>query len=53
MTREEKLLTLLQPPDYTSKIKLYCQDIKLEIRREIRTEKQERTKRIEIKEWKQ
>jgi len=24
MTKEEKLLSLLQPPEYKSKVKLYC-----------------------------
>lgn len=26
MTKEEKLISLLQPKDYKSKIKLYCSD---------------------------
>ena len=31
MTREQKLLELLQPKEYKSKIKLYCRDSNFEI----------------------
>ena len=30
MTKQEKLLSLLQPKDYKSKIKLFCAEIKIE-----------------------
>lgn len=30
MTKEEKLLSLLQPKDYKSKIKLYCNPYKIQ-----------------------
>lgn len=33
MNREEKLLSLLQPKDYKSKIKLYCNDSKFSIQK--------------------
>ncbi len=33
MTNQEKLLTLLQPKDYVSKIKLYCRDCKFNVQK--------------------
>ena len=33
MTEKQKLLELLQPKDYKSKIKLYCQDSNFEIKK--------------------
>ena len=33
MTKEEKLISLLQPKDYKSKIKLYCNDSEFSIQK--------------------
>ena len=33
MTKEQKLLELLQPKDYKSKIKLYCRNCKFEVKK--------------------
>jgi len=33
MTREQKLLNLLQPKEYKSKIKLYCRDNEFKIKK--------------------
>lgn len=33
MTREEKLISLLQPKDYKSKIKLYCNNSEFSIQK--------------------
>jgi len=49
MTREEKLLTLLQPKGYISKLKLYCRDNTFKI--EKFREKEKHNKRIKITEW--
>ena len=51
MTREQKLLELVQPKDYKSKIKLYCRDSNFEVKRFGQLEnKSYICKRIEIKE---
>ena len=33
MTKEEKLISLLQPKDYKSKIKLYCSDSEFSVQK--------------------
>ena len=33
MTKEQKLLELVQPKDYKSKIKLYCRDSNFEVKK--------------------
>jgi len=49
MTNQEKLLSLLNPKDYVSKIKLYCKDCKTEnLVQKIDKESKEHTKRIKI-----
>ena len=54
MENREKLLTLLQSNDYKSKIKLFCRETKLEIKKYNNSLAQEKNKlyisRIEIKE---
>ena len=54
MENREKLLTLLQSNDYKSKIKLFCRETKLEIKKYSTSLAQEENKcyisRIEIKE---
>ncbi len=54
MENREKLLTLLQSNDYKSKIKLFCRETKLEIKKYSTSLAQEKNKlyisRIEIKE---
>jgi len=49
MTREEKLISLLQPKDYVSKLKLYCRDSVFKI--EKFREKEKHTKRVKITKW--
>ena len=51
MTKEQKLLELVQPKDYKSKIKLYCRDSNFEVKKFGQLEnKSYICKRIEIKE---
>lgn len=48
MTRKEKLISLLQPKHYISKLKLYCKDCEFKV---IKLEKEDkREKRIKITE---
>ena len=57
MENREKLLTLLQSNDYKSKIKLFCHETKLEIKKYNNSLAQEKNKdyicRIKIEEYEQ
>ena len=57
MENREKLLTLLQSNDYKSKIKLFCRETKLEIKKYSTSLAQEKNKdyicRIKIEEYEQ
>ena len=50
MTKEEKLISLLQPKDYKSKIKLYCSDSEFSVQKFAQEENKCYISRIEIKE---
>ena len=50
MNNQEKLITLLQPKDYVSKIKLYCRDYTEPLIRKVE-EQIPREKKIEIKDY--
>ena len=51
MNNQEKLISLLQPKDYISKIKLYCRNCETEgiIVEKVKQEQKPREKKIEIK----
>lgn len=50
MNNQEKLLSLLQPKDYVSKIKLYCKDCETKgiIVEKVQQDTKPRVKRIKI-----
>jgi len=50
MNSQEKLITLLQPKEYISKIKLYCRDCTEPLIRKVE-EQIPREKKIEIKDY--
>jgi hypothetical protein len=50
MTKEEKLLSLLQPKEYKSKIKLYCSFFVADFPQKINKQTENRNKVITIKE---
>ena len=50
MTNTQKLISLLQPKDYVSKIKLYCRDCTEPLIRKVE-EQIPREKKIEIKDY--
>lgn len=53
MTKEEKLISLLQPKDYKSKIKLYCNDSEFSIQKFVQLKNNHyicREKQIKIEE---
>ena len=52
MTREQKLISLLQPKDYVSKIKLYCKDCKFSPEKFVYMERKDYIRRVIINEIK-
>ena len=50
MTKEEKLISLLQPKDYKSKIKLFCLEKEFKIEKFAQEKNKLYISRIEIKE---
>jgi hypothetical protein len=50
MTNEEKLLSLLQPKNYNSKIKLFCNKCKFEVNKFADVKKESYICRVKIEE---
>lgn len=48
MTREEKLISMLQPKEYESKIKLYCNMCQFNIKKFAQLENNKYLRRIKI-----